>query len=457
VDPNSATAGLISQEGASAQKLGVQLVHFSTAGEAEGFVRGLPAGKGLAVVASPNVVDKPLRDLFASLNAMRPEADFYVVKEGAVSLADVQSGALKSLAEVPAPLSSAGIMLVSSKGLMKIATAAAPADTGDAFKATDVVALNDSEVVPIDAKKLLLATDASFDVFIRLGKDKYVKIVNKGEKSDASRTSKYIERGVKHFFITRESQEIYVRYCESLAEAVNRSNAVQVDKKLSITMNLGNEALSLLTFRGVSEENLRYASSFVTSLSGVVRSLGTSGSLPLTQYLAQSVTHQHSASLAASAGLMAKSLNLESEKSVQIIGMAATLHDIGLTILGFQIDENWDPSKFEGEDRRRYETHPTVGADELRKLKRFDATLVQAVEQHHLRRNGKGFPEDGNRRYIHICAEIIGICDELDYVIRQKLTKEPHLDIRRRMESVYDDFSRPVVQAFQNTFFRKTP
>lgn len=440
--------------------MGVQLLHCASAVEAEKMVKGLGAAKNLAVVASRAVADKPIKDLFVALNGMRGDIDFYVVKEGAGTLADLQGAGLKSLGEIPGPLSSVGMALVFSKGLTKGAGGgSASKEAVDDLKGKASIDMADSSVVPIAANKLLLASEASFDVFIRLGQNKYVKIVNKGEVADNNQIQKYVQRGVQFFFITKEAQEVYVRYCESLADAVNRSGSLGLDKKLSITMNFGNEAISMLQFRGVSEDNLRYASSFVGSLSGVVKSLQAQADTTpgvLTQYLAQSVSHQHSASLAASAGLMAKSLNLESEKSVQIIGMAATLHDIGIAVLGFKVDDNWDPNKLSPSDRALYETHPTVGADELRKLKRFDATLVQAVEQHHLRRNGKGFPENGNRRFIHICAEIIGICDELDYLIRQKMTKEPHLDIRRRMESLYDDFSRPVVQAFQTTFFRKS-
>jgi HD-GYP domain-containing protein (c-di-GMP phosphodiesterase class II) len=82
----------------------------------------------------------------------------------------------------------------------------------------------------------------------------------------------------------------------------------------------------------------------------------------------------------------------------------------------------------------KYLSHPEVGAEELRKVKSFDPTVIQAVSQHHFRKNDKGFPTKTNRAYIHVCAEIIGICDDFDYLCRRKAANEPTLDLKREME-----------------------
>ena len=446
MDPSPAVLGVVQQELAGAQKLGVNLVHVGTAADAEAKIKAITSGH-VAVVGHPAVSDKPLRAALEVIGKLKPRADFFVVAEGKSVLGDVKTLGLASLGEIPGPISSAGLAQVFNKGL---------ASSQQEVKSA-ALDLNDSEMVAIDADKLLLASAASFDVFLRLAANRYVKIVNQGEVADAAQIQKYIQRGTEHFYITKSSQEVYVRYTETLADAVTRSAALGVDKKLSVTMNFGNEAINMLAMRGISEDNMRYASSYVTTLSGVLKAIQVQAKdnpSILSQHLSKTVMSHHNASLAATSGLMAKALGLESEKSVQIIGLASSLHDIGITALGFKLDEDVDPAKLSPTDRARYETHPTVGADEVRKLKHFDPTLVQAIEQHHLRRNGKGYPQNANRKYIQVVAEIIGICDEFDYLIRLKLSTEPHLDLRRRMESLFDDFSKPVVQAFQATFFR---
>jgi len=436
----------VAQEVAGAQKLGINLVYVATAADAETKVKGITSGH-VAVVAHPGVTDKTVRGSLEALAKLKPRADFFVVAEGSSVLGDVKSLKLASLGEVPGPLGTAELSQVFTKSL-----ANSQQDSPSA-----AVELQDSDMVAIDADKLLLASASPFDVCIRLGDNRYVKIVNQGEVADTSQLRKYIQRGTQHFYITKQMQEAYVRYTETLADAVNRSAALGVDKKLSVTMNFGNEVINMLAMRGVSEDSIRYASSYITTLSGVLTTIRTQAKGDpgvLSQHLTKTVMSHHNASLAATSGLMAKALGLESEKSVQIIGLASSLHDIGITALGFDLHDDLEGRKLSPEDRARYESHPTVGADEVRKLKHFDPTIVQAIEQHHLRRNGKGYPQNANRKYIQVVAEVIGICDEFDYLIRLKLSTEPYLDLRRRMESLFDDFSRPVVQAFQTTFFR---
>jgi response regulator RpfG family c-di-GMP phosphodiesterase len=414
--------------------------------------------------------DKPMRDFFRSARTQKPSLQLFCVSPSAVfsqaiSAAEVQE--LRVKGPIEAPLSSSGMALVyddpflipSAVTEQTVSEAAAPAaGAAPAAAAVSIVQMGDSEFFAVEAGKLLILSESVCDVYIRLGVDKYVKLIHRGQKPDPTQITKYIQRGVRFFFITTAEQGLYVRYCDALTDAITKNAKVDTGKKLAVTMNLGSQALGLLAFKGVSTENLSYASGFVDKLGRVVHELRDAQSSAITQFLTQQVTHQHSASLAAAGGLIAKALRLESEKSIHIIGLGCTLHDIGLSILGFEgAGGGVDPATLDPEQLALYQTHPTVSADELRKQKSFDATLIQAVEQHHLRKNGKGFPRGGSgSTFIHICAEIVGICDEFDYAIRKKAAVDPKLDLQGYMEALYEDFSRPVVQAFKTTFFRKT-
>ena len=98
-----------------------------------------------------------------------------------------------------------------------------------------------------------------------------------------------------------------------------------------------------------------------------------------------------------------------------------------------------------------YQTHPVVGAEELARVPGIDPLVIQAVEQHHIRRDGTGFPQQSKFSFIHICSEIIGICDEFDFRLRTKRTV-PGFDVFESMKTAYPGFSRPVVAAFLRVF-----
>jgi putative nucleotidyltransferase with HDIG domain len=200
---------------------------------------------------------------------------------------------------------------------------------------------------------------------------------------------------------------------------------------------------------------VKYASEFVGNLGGVVKQMKLVGNDQLAAFLGNASRHEHNTAIAAMAGLMARALNLTAEKSVGVIGLAGLFHDIGLMELGLEEPEvHLAPGDLSPEKRALYETHPAVGAELLSKIKRFDPGVIQAVAQHHLRKDNTGFPTNGTFTHIHLCAEIIGICDEFDYALRRKRLN-PALDVSQEMEKVFPSFSRQVVKVFNDTFLKR--
>jgi HD-GYP domain-containing protein (c-di-GMP phosphodiesterase class II) len=81
--------------------------------------------------------------------------------------------------------------------------------------------------------------------------------------------------------------------------------------------------------------------------------------------------------------------------------------------------------------------------------------VIQAVGQHHERRNGKGFPNKLRSGNINIVAEIIGISEEfIQLLIRAK--KDPSIQVMKKMEKRLDGFSHSTVTSFR-FFFGKCP
>jgi HD-GYP domain-containing protein (c-di-GMP phosphodiesterase class II) len=152
--------------------------------------------------------------------------------------------------------------------------------------------------------------------------------------------------------------------------------------------------------------------------------------------------------------LLVKKLKIVSERPVHIIGLAALFHDIGLYGMGPEFQDENEASLTE-EQRAKYYSHPIAGAQVLRGVYGIDPSALQAVAQHHERRNKKGFPARAGAGSINRIAEIVGISDEFVRLMKQA-KKDPSLDLRAKMDNeVFDGFSHPVVEAFRETFFPK--
>jgi HD-GYP domain-containing protein (c-di-GMP phosphodiesterase class II) len=306
-------------------------------------------------------------------------------------------------------------------------------------------------MVTIRAKGLMAGTKSFFDVYMRLGPGKFVKIVKAGDVPSVEQVGKYLSKGVELFYIRKDIQEAYVRYCEQVAATLIANKNVDKDVKVGRTMNQGQEAFNLIRSQGVSQENMRYAGNFVLNVSKVVKDYNLVDNDSISHFLTKVSNYEHNTRVAAMSGMLALTLKLDSEKSAHIIGMAGLLHDVGLMKLGLDEALGERERMLTADERKVFETHPKVGSDLLADLRRFDPTVVQAVSQHHIRRNGTGFPDRSNFTHIHICAEIIGIVDEYDYILRRKAV-DPTISVRTELSKIYEGFSRQVVQGFQQAF-----
>ena len=432
---------------------------FPNGKEAQLYMATNPDKQVRVVIISSHLKDIPALSVATFARAKYQAAEVFVVIDptAPIVMDETKKKQLRINDPVPGPLQEQFLGEVFRKlfkGINQEVLDKSRAQVDPSLAQAESITGSDEDFVAVDWIAVMAATRSFFDVYLRLGPGKYVRFVAAGDIVDRAQVQRYADRGLKVFFIRKEVQEAFVRYTEQVSSALVKSEQLSASKKFEVALNHGKMVHSLLTFNGATKENLEYAATFVKNVGSVVKELHVTRSNHIAKYLAEVGNYEHNTALAASAGLMAKALKLESDHSVQVIGMAGLLHDLGLTIVGFP--SNRGASDIGPADLEKYLSHPEVGAEELRKVKSFDPTVIQAVSQHHFRKNDKGFPTKTNRAYIHVCAEIIGICDDFDYLCRRKAAHEPTLDLKREMEKLADGFSRQVVQAFFTTFFATT-
>ncbi|NUM89201.1 MAG: NAD(P)(+) transhydrogenase (Re/Si-specific) subunit beta [Bdellovibrionales bacterium] len=145
------------------------------------------------------------------------------------------------------------------------------------------------------------------------------------------------------------------------------------------------------------------------------------------------------------AGLLLKPMGIEHEKAVEAVGLACLLHDIGLRGTS-TLDE--DEESMTEEDRKIFRAHPEEGARILREAGGIPPLAITAVEQHHERRTGKGFPRGLGAGAIQKTSELVGIAEEFSHML-DRLVKDPEYDLLHDLQHrVFHGFSSDVVEAF---------
>jgi HD-GYP domain-containing protein (c-di-GMP phosphodiesterase class II) len=107
-------------------------------------------------------------------------------------------------------------------------------------------------------------------------------------------------------------------------------------------------------------------------------------------------------------------------------------------------------------NQREYFQHPITGAEILRFIPKVSPFVITAVEQHHERQSGNGFPHKLKGKAINPFAEVIGLADEFATVIEKVGNGQLQENPLHAMARIIDrDFSPTMAQAFRKAFAAK--
>ena len=315
---------------------------------------------------------------------------------------------------------------------------------GEEFDGTD------DDFLPIFAKDFVAGSESYFDVYVRVNAARYLKVLRAGDAFSADRIAAYISKNTEFFYIRKKVQEHYLRYCDVLTSAIVENSAFQTEVKVTQVANLGEETAKFLRLNGLSEATVGYARQFAKRTHALAKALKLEHHDCIRKYLYDNERLDHSVSVAMVASVIATNLNFDSERGANIIGLAALLHDVGLQALGKELREG-NPATFSPADRAIYRQHPTIGKEMLRPVSGIEPIVLQAVEQHHERRNGKGFPYGLAAGKVNLVAEIIGMSEEYVEYIRLGGPNVPKL-AEQWEQKCRDEFSASVVATFKMFF-----
>ena len=153
------------------------------------------------------------------------------------------------------------------------------------------------------------------------------------------------------------------------------------------------------------------------------------------------------------AALLLPHLGLESEKVVGQIGLATFLQDLGLYHLNPAL-HHADESKMTPEEQTHYRTHPTKSVELLAGLDGVETVVKQAISQHHVRRNKRGFPHLPTDSITRI-AEIVGISGDFARLLHDG-AEYPSQRLEYTLDFDYfSGFSPGMVEVFKKVFFRR--
>ncbi len=137
-------------------------------------------------------------------------------------------------------------------------------------------------------------------------------------------------------------------------------------------------------------------------------------------------------------------------KRVSDVEFAALLHDIGK--IGVEDAVLNKPGLFTAEDRRKMNSHPSLGADIVRTVGLSDE-IVDGVLHHHERADGRGYPSAITGGECSEFAKIIKVADVFDALICKRQYKSAW-DEKRAFDIIYNGAGTEFDELIAMTFIK---
>lgn len=308
----------------------------------------------------------------------------------------------------------------------------------------------DLNFVSVSIDSFYVEAKSFFDVYVRLESGKYLKILEAGTSFSADRLDGYAKKDVRKFYISKFAIERCINHCDLINEILPDIEGVSYDLKICHILSRGELVLSRLKrMTKIARRDLDDVLNYTVEVHQLLNNSGLTKSEQVKVIVNNLSAYEHSLGTVMIAALMSKALKLENQMSIEIVGLASFLHDIGLYGFPKEIHSE-DETTMSSVHRDLYLSHPIRGAEILEKITGVHPTVIQAVRQHHERRNGKGFPLKKNAKDINKVSEIVGISDEFVRMLTTNKSLSMPQVLRIMSETVFNGFSLPIVEAFQS-------
>jgi response regulator RpfG family c-di-GMP phosphodiesterase len=308
---------------------------------------------------------------------------------------------------------------------------------------------------PVSLNLLLKIGLVPYDLFLRLGEQKYVKVSLSGEQFTQEDASPYIAKKVSHLYLPKQ-------HAGMLASDLVRMLSILAEKPASVeqTVAMQTDAVEAIhdmveTFGLTPETSEMIAASVQCTQKFLQKHADAFPALLALQQAAGGYFAKRSVMLSYLAGAIAKMMKWDSDLTYLKLSYAAALCDISLST-----EEVGRLKQFEAmalavnfaevmdSDLKKFMEHPRRSADILAKMKDIPIETDVLVLQHHELPDGTGYPGRLHHSRIGtLSAVVIFGWDLVNHLLAQEKIEDQTAAIR--------DFCKAKTERYSHGTFRK--
>jgi putative nucleotidyltransferase with HDIG domain len=313
-----------------------------------------------------------------------------------------------------------------------------------------------SKLKAVDIQGFRSATrDITFDVYVRLGEDKYAHVFSRSTGLDYKRLAQYVAKGVKELYIRTEDEPLYVAYIARTADSIFNDSSTSTEKKVATLLNMTEQNMAEIFLQSeVSEESAASAQKVVKNY--VQLMLDNPKTLAVLLKLAShgEYLYYHSIACAIFSMFIAKASGQFNSRMLEIVGMGGFLHDIGCIQLPKDIV--CSPTELTSAQWKEMRSHPKIGLAMLENAQNIPDEVRYIVYQHHEEPGGHGYPNGLHGPVIYYPSKIVALADAFSALISKRPFRPAYstAEAIHILQSEGNKYDRELVRILSSIFLK---
>jgi HD-GYP domain-containing protein (c-di-GMP phosphodiesterase class II) len=277
----------------------------------------------------------------------------------------------------------------------------------------------DNNFTRINIEDFFVEHVAALDFHLRIGTNKYIKIVNMGESTPTEQIKKYAENGTQHLYFLNKHRSGFVSTQNEVTHKLLEREVIDGEKILKSLKVTTDKYIDEIYTKGIRPELIQEGKNLCHNVWNFVQKEKSLQKILSDLETFNPEAYSHSFMVCFFSTIICKNLSWAGNKTMEALALGAMFHDIGLLYIDEEVVRKDFDTYTEGE-LTIFKLHPRKGLESLSGVPGINDSIQQIILQHHETSNGSGFPSGLTSNNIFPLAKIVGLADSFaDFLVNR--------------------------------------
>lgn len=256
-----------------------------------------------------------------------------------------------------------------------------------------------------------------FDYYLKLAKNRYVKILNKGERFEQERFKRYMnDDRVEFLYFQTKERAAYINYMNSVCKKLESCPALEIERKVSALSSIVEKYMEEIYVSGINKDLVKEGLQISETVYKVAKDSPEMNKLLRNMQDIDPRFLNHSFLTTLFSSLIASHLDWPTKRTTELLCMGSFFHDVGKIKLPKPL-RNKKEEDMNEKELKELQKHCQYSLELLDTSKDIPESIKLIAYQHHESVSGGGYPKGITGSKIYPLAKIISLADQLAYYV----------------------------------------